>query len=1552
MSSINYKTIKLEKSECMVHRMSLDNINNLFEIINVKINEKFKNLNLKHKNLIKKYLLYACVICTYYFQINNPVEQFGMNNSQDIFSIFNMLFPYYELNQSAEIFSLDELFLNKKDKASELQSTYYVDHTELLNDSDYLEKYLSNSLKSLSNTFSKVSSKLLPNWLNIFPHTLQDYKSSLLYKNFLFKILYEPEGFKLDDDLIYTNGSSHKDFNYSSIGSYDYNFILGYNNLYGCIYNFLYNDIKVIKWMIFDKVYNKIVYPNIVLLGNELGINDITEYKWEQLEIEKQKSIIKNWNSMVRSGEYLDTIKSLIIFYLRYEYDLNKLNSLKLDKKCINLVKNKISIDSFDNDEKDEYNIYENNEDLDKCIQIIALQINFTNIYNYIYVCMQKFRYTWYGLKCLDLNHHILSLNNYLINCGIEESDKDLVSEKLKNDFKVIYITPKNIYNFFKSLLNKNFGSEYKLMSNSPSWDNLDFELKKIFIDRINFKKDSDDVQIINSIKKWFDITRNLKRVYGNNDIRDVHKKIILGFIDSSLFVDIIFETLVINGMLSYFKYNPALTNSKLMPDKNKNVDQFKKYMEKNIDIQSYSSSYNFLSNKQLLTTPEYFDLVKKSRWFNNFGGDWVAQLQMFHHIINQRLMMVTGATGAGKSTVAPFMILYGLKIINFDNNVKVICTQPRKQPTEQNADRIANSLGVPLIKDELSNYIQKNITYIQFQHSDRKVIDDEYHPYLRMVTDGTLINTIEESYMLKKPDLLNDNNFIKTNVLNCVLVDEAHEHNTNMDMILTLMRYATYINNQITLGIISATMDEDEPRYRKYYQMIDDNWKWPLNLNYLPDQPYIIKNYDRNMIDRRIHLSPPFLTTNFKIEDIVELPNKNYTQDELIVKKIKYILENSPAGDILVFQNGQAEIIKMVEKINNETPSNVLTIPFYSKLNNIILDNYVKKIGDKEVRKMINIKKNVPFDRLLELKPEDTVPEGTYSRFIIVATNIAEASITIDTLKFVIDNGQQKNDVYDPNRDISNMVVEPIANPNRKQRRGRVGRVAPGTVYYMYDLKKLREDILFKICTQNITTTVLDLFTNTFIKLIDENSDPNLADNIELIPSFLVLQYTYINSQGVLTLYSNAKKSNIFMIYPYSDGKYDDKTLIDEDGTFYIIHPNEDNFKRNLPTSLKIISRENYANKPSKVIELNKERGIIDSNNRKTPYGDLITNLDELFVTSDIKNITLILDALSLGISLDSMVFKNILLFIIFKNGSYKFKNEKLTGYSDLIIFSSLIPDAFFKKIDIANIIINLDPQLENLERLINQQIILNNFYQTLENYPKALIANCIEITKKYYLLKIKIAILLIIKPVLSKLNQANLNKRNADIEARELIINSFDKFTSKCFLIFETNQNLMKINLDSNIRYPDRFVNIFDKLNHNEKTFLLICKNYPYNILEKIPETDYYIELFNRDINKIYKISSFRSPYNPKKVINLTSVNKDYLNNYIFYLVSDDSYNIENISYISSKIIKILKQLLPINKMLFRNRTLDKKYIMEVYGYNEANNIVQKIDKIIQLI
>ena len=179
--------------------------------------------------------------------------------------------------------------------------------------------------------------------------------------------------------------------------------------------------------------------------------------------------------------------------------------------------------------------------------------------------------------------------------------------------------------------------------------------------------------------------------------------------------------------------------------------------------------------------------------------------------------MFITGGTGTGKSTQVPKLLLYGLQLLG-NYSGKVVNTQPRINATKGNAERISDELGVPIKiynpiknKKELSSFF--NVQYKTGDSSENATHDlkntensKSLSSYLQIVTDGTLLETVKLSPYLKTSYLLNNKLFeTSTNAYDIISIDEAHEHNTNMDLLLTFLRDTIQLNNSLRLVIVTV---------------------------------------------------------------------------------------------------------------------------------------------------------------------------------------------------------------------------------------------------------------------------------------------------------------------------------------------------------------------------------------------------------------------------------------------------------------------------------------------------------------------------------------------------------------------------------------------------------------------------------------------------------------------------------------------------------------------------------------------------------------------------
>ena len=806
-----------------------------------------------------------------------------------------------------------------------------------------------------------------------------------------------------------------------------------------------------------------------------------------------------------------------------------------------------------------------------------------------------------------------------------------------------IVITPKNFYNFGKALTYSNYSDDIdneNIKANRLSflWEGLNNQQRDLFCLRINTFESKQD---------WFKITKILKKIHNlSSSEANMRNMLIYKFIRENV-INLTFKNLVTKGVLSEFRYNPNLSDEKIITDdynkKREMLDKnMRKYSLSNKDIKYYNEKCYYYATGDLygklndFQTPEnetfsyleHLREVKKREdtWYTFYAMDWLCQIDFFMKFVNQRVLYITGSTGQGKSTQVPKLTLYGLKAFYYKDSGKAICTQPRINATVENVYNISKSMGIPIIdyNKKLNENIRTLNGVIQYKYASGSHIDINANYFLRMVTDGTLLGDMERSPTLKKTkihedDLDYDPILTNENIYDVIMVDEAHEHNTNMDIILTLARNTLLYNNDIKLLIISATMEDDEPIYRNYYRYINDNLSYPISLSKL--ELGINKNY----IDRRFHISPPGKTTQHIVNDHFTESSKDTYEDneKLGIAKVQEIFASTSYGDILFFSTTRTKLIKICKELNSIIPPNCICLPYFA------FPNMPKKYFDI-VTKIAKSIKEIDIDKLdlvdvfIGEKKEEIakkVKKGTYSRAVIVATSVAEASLTIPSLRFVVDLGFVLTPEYDYEKKISIPSEIKITDSSRVQRRGRVGRVAGGDVYYMYP-KDSRKYIKgkYKISTDN--------FSDTFIRLLSLNETKQMEIiDVEKLCKMITFQSLNENTLNDYEkkIYDQYKLNSKIPYYSKNDGStielikfikwllpsyktgISQHALYDTSGHFYIIHPLEGKFLRDIKT-------RNIINKNTL------ERDFIKISDSEVMIETALLNLDIIKVDKDIK--------------------------------------------------------------------------------------------------------------------------------------------------------------------------------------------------------------------------------------------------------------------------------------------------------------------------------------------
>ena len=267
------------------------------------------------------------------------------------------------------------------------------------------------------------------------------------------------------------------------------------------------------------------------------------------------------------------------------------------------------------------------------------------------------------------------------------------------------------------------------------------------------------------------------------------------------------------------------------------------------------------------------------------------------------------------------------------------------------------------------------------------------------------------------------------------IMVDEAHERSLSSDVLLGVLKKIRKRRPELRIVVSSATLQAED--FLRFFADHDT-----------PDEDQDLENgHSQNGQIVSIEGRAFPVDTHYLTE-----PCEDYLEGA--IKTVLDVHSSEPEGDILVFLTGRDEIEKAIEMVADRLPSlpqgsdRILPLPLYAGLST--------------------------EQQMYVFEP---APEN--HRKVIFATNIAEASVTIDGIAYVIDSGFVKLRAYNPMTGIETLTPTPVSQASATQRAGRAGRTKPGKCYRLYTeatFDTLPPSTVPEIQRSNLAPTILQL--------------------------------------------------------------------------------------------------------------------------------------------------------------------------------------------------------------------------------------------------------------------------------------------------------------------------------------------------------------------------------------------------------------------------------------------------------------------------------------------
>ncbi|KAK1754705.1 putative ATP-dependent RNA helicase ucp12 [Echria macrotheca] len=388
----------------------------------------------------------------------------------------------------------------------------------------------------------------------------------------------------------------------------------------------------------------------------------------------------------------------------------------------------------------------------------------------------------------------------------------------------------------------------------------------------------------------------------------------------------------------------------------------------------------------------------------------WQVRHDVVETVLENQVTIISGETGSGKSTQSVQFILDDLYSKGLGDGANIIVTQPRRISALGLADRVS---------DERCSQVGQEVGY-----SIRGESRTSPNTKITFVTTGVLLRRLQtsggrvEDVVASLADVSH------------VVVDEVHERSLDTDFLLSIIRDVLYVRRDLKLILMSATLDAAS--FRDYFTV--DRKGVTVGLVEIAGRTFPVSDF---YLDDVIRMTGFSVGNRYDYYDDAKPSADSRDADpinktiqrlgsrinyDLLVETVKEIDEDLASlhktGGIMIFLPGVAEINRACNALRNMSSLHVL--PLHASL---------------ETREQKKVFANPPPGK----------------RKIVVATNVAETSITIDDIVAVIDSGRVKETSFDPQNNMRKLEETWASLAACKQRRGRAGRVQAGKCYKLY---------------------------------------------------------------------------------------------------------------------------------------------------------------------------------------------------------------------------------------------------------------------------------------------------------------------------------------------------------------------------------------------------------------------------------------------------------------------------------------------------------------------